>query len=915
MASVNWLGLAYVNEAPPVGLTDLVYRWDLAGNWSTGSVPQLGDDITIVAFVGQPVLQSSTSINSLTVNAYATLAIGAFDTVDGPAYLPGTLAVTGNVTDNGGIVIDSPLQNASGGTLLMAGGGSRLTAGGALTVNGSLTIGRSAFAVGASSPIVSVGSLTYASTGSISLDGDAAQNIASVLDVGAAPAGGVLTGKVSLADDSLLDYTAGGLITSIVFGGNLVINGPKAFLASGASTTSNSALVNLASIQGAVTLVGGASLTTNSGDNVTVGGTLNLDTSGAGGGALTIQGALTLDSAVFVVGSPWIASASTVTVNALDFAGTTYLSVNGGASAQTTTLSVGSTAGFGQNGVLSGGDVRLAGNALLDFTGGGLITSIAFGANLTISGQNAYLASGASTSSNSALSQLTTVGGNLTLDSAAVTTTAPLTIGDGSDGANVEVDFGALTTQQALILNGSQANLFISASLVTAASLSNLAGEISVQGTLDVLGDAANSGAIGVFAGLLQVGGALSGSGTLALWNGVTAALNGGYSNAIAFHGVATLALAQQGGGVISSFGVGDRIDLTQVAYAATDHVTFTPNGGAGGTVSIADASETTLASFNVGSTYAPSQFALRNDGLNHLEIDFAQVARDYAGSGTSDILWKNQADGRVFEWTMSSGRHVDDVYLGNVSGLSDAGAGDFTGNGTSDLLWQSQSTGDVYEWQMSGGQHTGTVYLGNLLGWSEAGVGDFQNNGTDDLLWQSQSSGDVYEWTMSNGQHTGDVYLGNLSGWSEIGVGNFYGGGAAPDLLWQSQSTGDVYEWQMSGGQHTGNDVYLGNLSGWSEVGVGDFTGSGTSDLLWQNQSTGDVYEWTMSNGQRTGSIYLGNLSGWSVVGTGDYTGNGVSDIIWQNQSSGAAYEWTMTNGQHTGDIYLGQLAGWQGK
>jgi ELWxxDGT repeat protein len=192
---------------------------------------------------------------------------------------------------------------------------------------------------------------------------------------------------------------------------------------------------------------------------------------------------------------------------------------------------------------------------------------------------------------------------------------------------------------------------------------------------------------------------------------------------------------------------------------------------------------------------------------------------------------------------------------------------GDVNGDGTSDLLWKNQSTGDLYEWSMSNGQAAvSNIYLGQVSGWNEVATGDFFGAGTSDLVWQSQSTGAVYEWTMSNGQHTGtsDYYLGNLSGWNEIGVGDFYGAGT-DDLLWQNQTTGDVYEWQMSSGQHTGNDVYLGNLSGWSVVGTGDYTGNGVADIIWQNQSSGATYEWTMTAGQHTGNISLGNLAGWS--------------------------------------------------
>lgn len=608
-----------------------------------GSITSIAANSNLVISGPEAFLASGTSTTS-------NSALTGLATVAGALTLSaGVTVTTATLVDSGTISVDTNFLGAAGTHLNVTNG---------LTVSGDLTIGRSAFATGTTSPVVSVGSLTYSSTGSISLDGDANQDIAGILDVGSAPAGGALTGNVSLSDDSLLDYTSGGSVTSISYGGHLVISGTKAFLASGAATSSNSALANLATVDGVFTLIDGASLTINNGVSVGNGTNyayVNLDNSDGGGGALTIQGAMTFNGGELTVGNGSITSASTATVNALDFTGATLGEINvEGASAVQATLDVGSSAGFGQAGALSGGQVNLQGDALLDFTGGGYITSTAFGANLTINGTNAYLASGSNTTGNSALGQLATLGGDLTLlNSAAVTTSAALTVGDGTHGADAQVSNGAsLTTQLALTLAGSPDVLSVGGgsdslnSLATAASLSNLGGEINiysdsgagVKGTLDVLGGAVNNGAINVTGGLLEVGGALSGSGTVTLSKGGTVTLAGGYSNAIAFQGAGTLALAQSGSGVISGFGVGDAIDMTSIAYSATDYVTEAANGG-GETVLIDNASGTTIASFNVGSTYAPSQFAIENDGSNHLEIGFAQVASDFTGNGTSDIL------------------------------------------------------------------------------------------------------------------------------------------------------------------------------------------------------------------------------------------------------------------------------------
>jgi hypothetical protein len=879
-------------------------------------------------------------------------------------------ALTGLATINGGFYLDygASLTTSAGltnkGTLELdhpsGAGGSTLTLSGALTNSGFVQIGPNNNTLAAVTTLTATSLINNvgATLGTIDIFGDdsssvpvpirATLNVTSAAGFGST---GVLQGNVTLNYDALLQF-ASGQITTIAANSSLTIDGTQAFVADAGSTTSNSALTGLTTITGGLYLGYGAAVTTSAG--LTNTGTIALDQpSSAGGSSLTVGGALT-NSGFIQIGpnNNTLAAATTLTATSLvNNVGTTLgtIDIFGNDSSSVpvpipATLNITGAAGFGAGGVLEG-NVNLNYDALLEFQGGGQITTIAANSNLAIWGTEAFVADASNTTSNSALTGLTTITGGLYLAyGASVTTTAGLTVASTgtvaldqpSSAGGSSLTLGGVLTNGGFVQVGPNNSTLSANTTLSATGLINT-GTIALYGSnlyiadLAVSGATSNAGAVTIGAGAkLDSSAYTQTAGTTYIYGALNApvTLDGGtiviesggaINGAVNFGGAGTLSLSAPPTSPIGNFQVGDSLDLTNVAYAAGEQMVWQSTAGGAQTYALEDASNNVLETLSFSSHLSAALLQVQNDGSGHASISLnapPQAARsDYTDGNISDLVWQNQSSGVVYEWEMANGQNNSSVGLGNTSGWTDLGSGHFNGAGAaSDLLWQSQTNGDVYEWTMAGGQHTGNIYLGNLNGWNEIGVGDFAGNGTDDLLWQSQSTGAVYEWTMSNGQQNGSVYLGNLSGWSEAGVGDFYGNGTS-DVLWQNQSTGEVYEWQMSNGQHSGNDVDLGNLSGWSEIGTGDFFGNGTDGVLWQSQTTGGVYEWTMSNGQHTGNIYLGDLSGWSLVGTGDYTGNGVSDLIWQSQSTGGTYEWTMSNGQHTANIYLGGLAGWSGR
>ena len=322
-------------------------------------------------------------------------------------------------------------------------------------------------------------------------------------------------GSVSITGDAVVDFAGGGAITSVFYGGALTLDGAKAFLASGSAKGSNSALRGLRQVNGAVTLLDGASLTTNG--DLTIGNGnhfsyVNLSASGAGGGRLAIGGALKIASlGSLSIGDNSITSATAANAKAIDFTGVTQASLNvaGGVAARggtaKTTVNFASAAGFGQKGVLANGSVSITGDAVVDFSGGGEIASIRYGGALTLDGATAYLASGSAEASNSALSGLTLMAGDLTLlDGAAVTTNAALTIGDGTHGTSVHLANGAALHVKGKLSLGAYANFFVGQTSDAAASSLSLYGLAKTPGTINVSGSASVRGRLTDYGGAVN---------------------------------------------------------------------------------------------------------------------------------------------------------------------------------------------------------------------------------------------------------------------------------------------------------------------------------------------------------------------------------------------------------------------------
>jgi Ca2+-binding RTX toxin-like protein len=321
--------------------------WDTAGNWSPTGVPAPGDNAVIqfgTVSLTTPVTVGSISLTTSSANLGIVYA--------------GTDSVTGDFSNSGTVGVDFGISS-----------GTTLTIGGTLTNSGtgSFNIGWSGLTVG-----TTVTAAALSNAGTINLTGSASAQ-ATLNVAGAAPA--TLIGNVSLSNSALLEFGSGA-ITGIASGatlGLLGFNGQPRVAISG-NTGTNSALTQLSSNAGTLTLFDTAPLTTDPGVNFSNSGNASLN-----GGTLALGGILT-NSGAFTVGNNGnVASA----LSAAGFSNTGTFDVASFPTVFGSPLPTSATFGGAAPSTITG-RVRLFGNASLQFTGGGSINSIASGATLEI---------------------------------------------------------------------------------------------------------------------------------------------------------------------------------------------------------------------------------------------------------------------------------------------------------------------------------------------------------------------------------------------------------------------------------------------------------------------------------------------------------------------------------------------------
>ena len=142
---------------------------------------------------------------------------------------------------------------------------------------------------------------------------------------------------------------------------------------------------------------------------------------GEGGTSLNIKGTLTNTGQLYI-GNTTLSASDKVTTALL--VNTSYIFLTGSSTKQAL-LDVTGSAGFGTAGLLTG-YVYLTGDSAIEF-GSGQITSLASGAQLYLTGNDAFIEDSTKTGSNSALAGLSSIAGDVQLENkVAVSTTGPL---------------------------------------------------------------------------------------------------------------------------------------------------------------------------------------------------------------------------------------------------------------------------------------------------------------------------------------------------------------------------------------------------------------------------------------------------------------------------------------------------------
>jgi Domain of unknown function (DUF1906) len=280
-------------------------------------------------------------------------------------------------------------------------------------------------------------------------------------------------------------------------------------------------------------------------------------------------------------------------------------------------------------------------------------------------------------------------------------------------------------------------------------------------------------------------------------------------------------------------------------------------------------------------------------------------VQDNFIGSGTSDILFRNNASGDTGFYQINNGASAGWRDIGASStAYGIVGTGDFYGTGTSDILYRNNASGDTGFYQISNGANIGWHDIGaSSTAYSVVGVGDFTGTGTDDILYRNNASGDTGFYQIVNGANIGWHDIGASStAYIVVGVGDFTGSGT-DDILYRNNTSGDTGFYEIVNGANVGWHDIGASSTAYSVVGVGDFMGTGTDDILYRNNASGDTGFYAISNGVNMGWHDIGASStAYTVVATGDYLGNGTSDVLFRNNTTGDTGFYALSNGVNAG-------------
>jgi len=439
-----------------------------------------------------------------------------------PIVLP-TLTASGNLTVTaGGAITDSGVLTVAGTTTLTAGAGNNITLDNADNF-GTVAITSGNNVVLNDTNALDLGASTISGTLTVTTAG-------AITDSGAVTVAGTTTLTAGAGNNITLDNADNFSAVTITSGNNVTLNDTTA-LVLGASTVSGTLNVTTAGAitqSGVLAVTGAATLAAGAGNNITLGSANSFSTVGIGSGnnvilndinaldlgASTISGTLTVTTAGAITdsGNVAVAGATTLTAgagnnitldNADDFSTVTIVSGNNVTLVDTSALDVGASTVSGTLNVTTAG--ALTDSGVLTVTG---TTTLAAGAGNNITFDNVdnfstvVITSGNNVTlndTNALVLGASTVSGNLTVTTAGtITDSGVLTVGGATtltagaannitlDNANNFNSVG-ITSGNNVILNDTSA-LDLGTSTVSGTLTVTTAGAITDSGNVSVVG-------------------------------------------------------------------------------------------------------------------------------------------------------------------------------------------------------------------------------------------------------------------------------------------------------------------------------------------------------------------------------------------------------------------------------------------
>lgn len=291
----------------------------------------------------------------------------------------------------------------------------------------------------------------------------------------------------------------------------------------------------------------------------------------------------------------------------------------------------------------------------------------------------------------------------------------------------------------------------------------------------------------------------------------------------------------------------------------------------------------------------------------------------DFNGDGRDDILWRNEINGLLSNWTANTdGGFVpndSNALVGVPLNWHVLATGDFNGDQHADILWADEA-GHISDWlgTLNGGWFINDEFAYRAWHgpeWLMIGVGDFNGDGMDDLLWvDTEVTGQRNIWYGGeDGGFTQSTrfYAPEFQHYEFVNcIGDFNGDGR-DDFLWRDPANGTVGTWLVAenGDFNVGPAISAHAFGDWEVAGTGDFNGDGEDDILWRSTVTGAVSDW-LSNGDGTFAVNDAAAMrqvplDWHIVGIGNYNQDAYADILWRN-NAGIISDWLGTaNGSFT--------------